>query len=1697
MGKKRKPSNNKELEKFYNFLETKLTCLDALGRPVEQNNQMLFTLIYRQLPSELKKKVSKLSEAESTIKGILDIINTHIICSKRMDYREASSDSDSDVDFSYRSKSKPPVYENSDDSSEGLPRSSGAALPVVSRQAKPCPYCNGNHSPVHCHVVTDVGQRSEIIKTARRCFNCLLPGHRSSDCSSSGRCRKCRGRHHTSLCNLNQPYNQGRSQHSQVNHPTRSQWMQGSQYNQQDSQSQSQYKQSNGQNRSQWSQGASNYNQQPPRQAEDIKPPPSNTGNAHHQGVTSAAAWESGGSVLLQLAEVEVRKPHGTKYLPANLFLDHGSQMSYCIDNLKEELDLDVVSKDVLEVNTFGTKESRVATSNVVKLQILKGQYSKEVTLHTTPLICSPLPSFKITKRKLQELGSIKLAHPRCKFEGSHEISILIGADLYWEFVGTETISTSFGARAVNSKFGWLLSGTVDEKPAHSTNVSLIHHISTHQLEAFKLDELSVDRCWLNNEVSKLPQMAYLDKMNTVLEEKTETSNEVHTLASSVCNKKSKSDERNKISATLSTVALLAVQDTYHCQENESLDEVEEEDSFKYKVAAAIRNNVELSWFWETEHIGIIPEEKEPSVLEEFEKNIKFIEETQRYEVKFPYRQSDESLPDNYHICEVRLNSLLERLNKPGNEDLLHDYNELFKKQESEGIIEEVSLDSGTPGKLTYLPHHLVIRRDSPTSAKRVVYDGSAKSHKKSISLNQKLHPGENLVADLPSILVRFRMFSVGLVADIRKAFLQISLAEEDRDVTRFLWREDGNPCNPIKVYRFTRVPFGLTSSPFLLHATLRHHLQKNKEKYPETILKLLKAFYVDDMVTGADTEEDTDQLAEESEAVMKDASMELAKWNTNSVKLSSTDRFNRQERSEESFKVLGITWDTKNDEFSYKHTTEKLIHKAEKLKPTKRTVLKVVSSAYDPLGFISPFLITAKILLQKLCKSQLGWDELLPEEMMTEWRSWVGGLQSLKYFTIPRCINLSPKSDMELVGFCDASMSAYAAVIYLRCSQGSEITSRLVMSRSRVAPMKAMTIARLELLGAVLLARLMSAVLEYLSYWKFTRVSYYTDSKNVLYWITGDKKIWNDYISKRLEEINIRTLKHQWYHCPGEENSADLPTRGVPMGSLSTSLKWLQGPSWLTEVDFQPNREECQPIPSQECLDEEKKKVHTHVAAESSGIDQVIKLENYSTFKRLCHQTACFLSWKFYKNKEFTKTQKDRLIEAEKIWIKNEQKEYYSEQIPYLKHEKSKPRNERSKSAGSVAKQLDLFMDEEEVLRLTGRYKNSTLNYQQKYPILLPKESHLTKLIVEDRHKKVKHAGVKTTLTEIREEFWIPSGRRMVGGILRRCVICRRLEAQPFQAPGPPPLPHIRLSEMPPFTNTGVDFAGPIYCRERGSSSSYKSYIALFTCASTRAVSLELVPDMTAHAFKNAMIRFVSNWGVPHVMVSDNAKTFEKSARDLNALITRSPNKEFINDNRITWLFYLEKSPWWGGFIERMVGSVKSVLRKCLYRTFMNYDDMTTLLKEISSVINSRPITYIYEDEVEEPLTPSHLLIGKRSTQLPPADVKTYDAEGRSIFREKKLSQFTKEWKKVFLSELQDYHISMSKSAEVVRVPKIGEPVIMKEATPRSTWKLARVTNIFKSADQKIRSIEVIKPNGKIARRPPQLLIPLEYVNK
>ena len=429
-----------------------------------------------------------------------------------------------------------------------------------------------------------------------------------------------------------------------------------------------------------------------------------------------------------------------------------------------------------------------------------------------------------------------------------------------------------------------------------------------------------------------------------------------------------------------------------------------------------------------------------------------------------------------------------------------------------------------------------------------------------------------------------------------------------------------------------------------------------------------------------------------------------------------------------------------------------------------------------------------------------------------------------------------------------------------------------------------------------------------------------------------------------------------------------------------------------------------------------------------------------------------------------------------------------------------AKESSDRLKDGEVLVKQWSLFIDKDKILRCRGRYEYSEIDYGRKYPILLPKECYLTTLIIADRHQRLNHAGIKTTLIQIRSEYWIPSGRRRIKDFISRCVVCRRIAAKPYKSPVSPPLPELRLSQLPPFTNTGTDFAGPVYCKEMKGEAIFKSYINLFTCASTRGVHLELVYNLTTKCFLNAFERFISRRGIPHVLVSDNAKTFQKAARELNSIITHSSYQANLADKRIRWFFYLEKSPWWGGFIERLVGLVKSILRKVLYRAYLTFEEMTTLLIKIESIINSRPITYTYVENTIEPLTPSHLLIGKRSTELPPKSAPgvTYKDDGRNEYIEKLRSEFEKRWVNEYLTELQEHHLTVKKGSNEVATPKVGDVVIIKqECKPRTQWKLARVTKTIPGrGDKKIRSIEVMKPDGNVVRRPPQLLVPLEFPN-
>ena len=204
-----------------------------------------------------------------------------------------------------------------------------------------------------------------------------------------------------------------------------------------------------------------------------------------------------------------------------------------------------------------------------------------------------------------------------------------------------------------------------------------------------------------------------------------------------------------------------------------------------------------------------------------------------------------------------------------------------------------------------------------------------------------------------------------------------------------------------------------------------------------------------------------------------------------------------------------------------------------------------------------------------------------------------------------------------------------------------------------------------------------------------------------------------------------------------------------------------------------------------------------------------------------------------------------------------------------------------------------------------------------------------MTTLIVYQSHAIVKHNGVNETLAETRSEFWIPKGRQTVKKIIANCVDCKKIEGKSYDSPEPAPLPGFRLSDDFAFSHIGIDYAGPLYIKNiyKSDGDMYKAYILLITCATSRAIHLELVPDQKAETLIRALIRFQSCRGIPNFVISDNGKSFKDGTL-----------KKFIGHMGIRWKFIVERAPWWGGFYERLVRSVKRCLKKTLRNARLPY---------------------------------------------------------------------------------------------------------------------------------------------------------------
>ena len=255
---------------------------------------------------------------------------------------------------------------------------------------------------------------------------------------------------------------------------------------------------------------------------------------------------------------------------------------------------------------------------------------------------------------------------------------------------------------------------------------------------------------------------------------------------------------------------------------------------------------------------------------------------------------------------------------------------------------------------------------------------------------------------------------------------------------------------------------------------------------------------------------------------------------------------------------------------------------------------------------------------------------------------------------------------------------------------------------------------------------------------------------------------------------------------------------------------------------------------------------------------------------------------------------------------------------------------------------------------------------------------------------------------------------------VLSKRVICKRQEGKAYSTPQTAPLPDFRVREVPAFSKVGVDFAGPFYVKAPAGGMK-KAYIALFSCCVTRAVHLELVEDLSAKAFRRALRRFCARLGTPTLIVSDNAKTFQVTEKALNNLFSHPEVASKLDSRKIEWRFNLERAPWWGGFFERMVGSVKACLRKVIGNAQLTFDELLTVIVEVEGTLNSRPLTYEYEEVEHEALTPSHLVFGRRIKSMPD-EIAEEPEENESNCSEwfrylnVKLAHFWNRWRREYL---------------------------------------------------------------------------------
>ncbi|KAI5748201.1 hypothetical protein M8J77_022994 [Diaphorina citri] len=1055
-----------------------------------------------------------------------------------------------------------------------------------------------------------------------------------------------------------------------------------------------------------------------------------------------------------------------------------------------------------------------------------------------------------------------------------------------------------------------------------------------------------------------------------------------------------------------------------------------------------------------------------------------------RFMVTLPFKENPEVLGESYDIVKKRYFSLEKKLLK-SDQDLHAQYTDVMQEFLDKGYMTLIEDDDSQEGY--YIPQHCVVKQDRASFKLRPVFDASCATTSGK-SLNDILHTGPKLYNELLTILLSFRLFEVAFTTDIKKMYLQILVHPDHRKYQKIVFRP--TPGEPLRSFALNTVTFGLTPSPFLALRCVQELTKQEAQNFPLACERVKNDSYMDDVCSSVPSEEIALQTQQQLTGMFKSAGFELSKWASNSKSLlCNIPDENQLEtcvqwNSDSSLKVLGLQWHPVDDVFIFQVNVSE--------RPcTKRNVLKLTASIFDVLGLVAPVTLYAKLFIKRLWVLKLDWDTSPPSELQELWNTFQSELPLLSGMSFPRHIGVDLVSDVVLVGFGDASEKAYACAVYARVqSQQGDISVNLICAKSKVSPLKSLSIPRLELCAALLLSKVMRLCLDtYQSRVKIREYYCLSDSKVTIDWVRSPACRWNTFVANRVAKIQENVGSECFHHVAGTENISDCASRGMTPSQFLEHPLWKTGPEWLTKpVNSWPLDQDTSSV-SDEIDIEEKKHLFVLVEPQESNVLLTLA-QKLSSWSKLLHAVVYILrTLKILPRRDGLIILASDLRAAEVRVLKAVQQECFAGEIENISH---------GRLCSPQYQKLNPFIHNG-LVKVGGRLSHSSLGYDQKHPVLLPSKHHVTTLIIDYYHKLNLHTGPHLLLSLLRQKFWIVGARNVVRQRVRQCNHCFRMKPLASSALMGE-LPACRVNESKPFVHTGTDFTGSVLITlgKRRGVVSQKAYICIFICLTTKAIHLELASDLSTEAFLAAFKRFLSRRGAVSVMYSDNGKNYIGASNKLDdiyrVLQSQSFNQalgEELARRRIQWSFLPPLSPHMGGIWEGNIRMVKQHLLKVIGSQILTFEEMYTVLTQVEALLNSRPLCPLSADPNDvQVLTPAHFIHANPLQELPAVSTLSTPENRLTRFQllDKLVQTYWKRWSAEYLNNLQ-LRVKWNTPQNPIRV---GQVVVVKsDLTPPLHWPLGLVTSVSPGRDGVVRVVQVRTNTGSYTR-PVTKLCPL-----